>query len=292
MHHPENDRPEFFKYMTAATARIVLQQATLRWSTAAALNDPFDLNFDLDANIAEASRRSIALEKMWDDIYADTEPPPRPSRLGAMIRALRGKVPPMSRDEFAKQFGPALDEGAARFLAAWPTVSEALRNLVSATKILALTEVPDNRAMWAHYSGGYSGAVLCFVANPDGPWRLARPVTYVDHPPPFIDWSEFMSGRLSFDGPTIMTRMLFTKHREWASEREWRIASGVGRDPTAAFEDIAFRPEELGGLIVGPRITPEDRVSLIEAAAALNTQTKIFEAKKEPGAFGLTIQAL
>ena len=53
----------FYKYVTTATGRIILENGTLRWSAPAVLNDPFDMQFafqipqDLDAVKALATEK-------------------------------------------------------------------------------------------------------------------------------------------------------------------------------------------------------------------------------------------
>jgi hypothetical protein len=60
-----HERQSFFKYMSAATARIVLTNRTIRWSSPVLFNDPFDvpreMSFGLTpADIVAALGRRIA----------------------------------------------------------------------------------------------------------------------------------------------------------------------------------------------------------------------------------------
>lgn len=297
MLHPRNDRPHFFKYMSAGTARAVLQNVRLRWSTGAALNDPFDLNFDLSANLDHARNRPVALEKMWNSIHGVEPLRPTANRLGRMIHDVRERFPRLTREEFERQFGPSVDQGYQNFVAGWPAIRDQLRRSAAITKILSLTELPDHGAMWVHYADRFRGVVLRFGSTPgiDSPWPAARAVTYVEEAPAIIDsevWTDFMAGLVSLDAETIMSRMIFTKHSHWASEREWRIASGSGRDPDAAFEDVPFHPRELSALIVGPRTAELERDELAAAARRLNPHVEVLEAVQEAGAFGLSIRPL
>ena len=42
-----HDRKCFYKYMTGAAAKAVLENGTLRWALPKLFNDPFDVQFDL-----------------------------------------------------------------------------------------------------------------------------------------------------------------------------------------------------------------------------------------------------
>jgi hypothetical protein len=105
-----NDRLHFFKYMTAATARIVLTNRTLRWSTASVLNDPFDMQFDMSVAIDPDRLRSAALSKMWQ-LYASQQPTPAKNPAGGLMELLRRSSPKLTRDEFDREFGPAMADG-------------------------------------------------------------------------------------------------------------------------------------------------------------------------------------
>jgi hypothetical protein len=58
-----NDRLHFFKCASASTAKAILQNGTLRWSTRAALNVPFEFVFSLDIQGDKVAIRDEAVEK-------------------------------------------------------------------------------------------------------------------------------------------------------------------------------------------------------------------------------------
>jgi hypothetical protein len=53
-----NDRLHFFKYMNFETAKIVLENRTLRWTTPRTLNDLYDVQIDLRLGAASATLQS------------------------------------------------------------------------------------------------------------------------------------------------------------------------------------------------------------------------------------------
>jgi hypothetical protein len=88
------DAPEvLYKYMNAGTGRIVLSNGTLRWSTPATLNDPFDVQFDLGFVIDKAKAKSAALEKLWAAQYG-VEPAPVGNIVGELMRIQEGLFQP------------------------------------------------------------------------------------------------------------------------------------------------------------------------------------------------------
>lgn len=252
-----------FKYMTAETAKIVLERTTLRWSTPRTLNDPFDVQFDLHIDVDQDAVRRMALQKIWED-YSSADARRPGNLLGTMIQMLRVRAPNRDRAWLEESLDGAIDEGFARSLASLPQLHADTREELQHNKILCLTQAPENLLMWTHYAGHHAGAVLRFRDVPgfDSPWSEARQVNYVAEMPLLADeelLSDIMSGRATFDVATLLHRIIYTKSLPFAYEQEWRISSGHGRNPEAAFEDIPFGSEELDAVIMGARMSAGDR---------------------------------
>ena len=249
--------------MTSETAKIVLDRTTLRWSTPRTLNDPFDVQFDLHIDVDEAAVRQMALQKIWED-YSSADARQPGNLLGAMIQMMRVRVPNRDQAWLEENLEGAVDEGFARGLASLPRLHADVRAELQHNKILCLTQAPENLLMWTHYAGHHTGAVLRFRDVPgfDSPWSEARQVNYLAEMPMMADeelLSDIMSGRASFDVATLLQRIIYTKSLPFAYEQEWRISSGHGRNPQAAFEDIPFGSEELDAVILGARMSAGDR---------------------------------
>src|SRR5215469_12806052 len=101
--------PQFFKYLSATAAQAVLRNRTLRWSTPGTLNDPFDAQFDLRAEIDRLKVKAATLDRLWDAHYGEN-PAPAGNRLGEVIQAFRGVFPRLSREDFDREFGEAIDQ--------------------------------------------------------------------------------------------------------------------------------------------------------------------------------------
>lgn len=182
--HWSHDRGHFFKYLNASTGKIVLKNRTLRWSTPALLNDPFDMQFDLHVTLDRAAVKAAPLEKLWNSFYGDN--PPRPNnQLGEIISAFKGLFPILPREAFNMKFGGAIDEGFERAQTRLPQFHDGIRKLMAEGKILCLSEIQDNLLMWSHYAGQHTGLVLRMRCVPelDSAWGAAKPVEYLDQMP-------------------------------------------------------------------------------------------------------------
>ena len=60
---------KFFKYVTADTAKIVLESGARRWSSPLLFNDPFDVQFDLHVEYDAKKLVSLIREELWE-IYS------------------------------------------------------------------------------------------------------------------------------------------------------------------------------------------------------------------------------
>jgi len=265
-----NDRLHFFKYMTASTAKIVLENRTLRWSTASLLNDPFDMQFDMTIDIDRDKFQKAVMEKTWG-LYASDQPIPAANELGIMMELLRRSPEKLSKEEFYEEFGAATFEGYDRMLAAIPKTNEDARPHIETNKVLSLTTAPNNNLMWTHYADGHSGVVLRFRSIPelDSPYGMAKPMNYVDEVPHLFSEEELVdiaAGISNIDVRAILDKIIYTKSSDYSYEREWRISTGSGRtaDP---FEDIPFGLNELDGIVFGLNTSDVDRAE-IEALAA------------------------
>ncbi len=294
----ERKRPErFYKYMSRQTAKIVLANRTLRWSTPALLNDPFDVQFDLHLNNIDRQRiKALALPKVWDVLYGEGPYEPK-NRLGAMMAQLRGRMKPMSHQEFYKLHGPAIDEGIDNLLKYLPKHQEDIRRHMAKAKVICFSEVPDSILMWAYYAEQQKGAVLCFHANEeiDSPLLMAQPLNYSKDVPPLVTddfLADMSSGVAEMSAAAVLSQMTTTKAIEWAHEREWRITLGYGREPDAPFEDISFHSKELESVIFGC-LTPSDDIQELSAIVKEKyPHAKLQKAVKANGEFKLLIRDL
>jgi hypothetical protein len=102
--------------------------------------------------------------------------------------------------------------------------------------VLSLSEDPLSPLMLAHYADHHRGACIGFYRTPEnelGNDDITLPVLYSDIYPS-VRFSEI----LKRDG-SITRKLLFTKAKAWAYEREWRLFTDSGDDYKAIPGDIA-----------------------------------------------------
>jgi len=286
--------PIFYKYLSVSTAKSVLMNSTLRWTTPNLLNDPYDIQFDLDIKFDREKIKDKVLARLWDAFYGNAKIAPK-NQFGTIISLFRHRFPRLSRIEFDREFGDALEETFDRMPQLLPRFQSDVRAIMESTKILCLTTVPDSILMWTHYADSHKGIVLKFRDAPslDSPWKMARAVEYVTAMPKLYDESflvEFLSGQEELTPTLLLDKLQYTKSSEWSYEHEWRISAGDGRNKLAPYEDIPFHPLELEAIIFGCRIDAEDRKMFIDVAGKKFSHVEFLEAVKSPINFSLSLK--
>jgi hypothetical protein len=293
--HWNNDRRYFYKYMTPATAKVVLVNRTLRFSSPSLLNDPFDMGFDLQLHIDPKSLKPRVLEAMWEAHYAENPPLPA-NAYGRLVALVRPQFPRLDRQEFEGEFGDAVDESIVRMHSLEDFHGE-IRKHMGATKVLCLTEAPDNLLMWAHYAAWNTGVVLRLRSLPekDSMFGAAKPVRYTSEMPTLLNEDQIvalLSGSGSLMDGDLLEKLIYTKSAEWTYEREWRISLGLGYSPGSEFEDLRFGGDELDAVIFGTRTTEADQREISALARAQNPGVAFLRAQPARDAFALQLVEL
>jgi hypothetical protein len=295
----ERSLPEhFFKYTTRSTAEIVLKTSALRWSTSALLNDPYDLQFDMHLEIDEEKLKRMALDKLYDAWYGAGPYVPAPRNIsGLLISACRSTFPKMSREQFDLEFGDSILEGLKNVRDNLPEKHAAFRQYAATAKVLCQSEVGDSLPMWTYYAEHHKGVVLRFkpTIELDSIWLMAKPIHYADNMPRLFD-EEFLSnlsaGTQDIEPKDLVDRTMFTKARDWAHEREWRVYMGAGRDPAAQFEDLRFHPKELDAVILGCAMPEPDRIKLSKLCRSSHPHAQVLQARKDDHQFKLVFEVV
>jgi len=276
-----------FKYTSFATAKTVLQSCKLRWSRPTLFNDLFDSQFDLRTIGNEEALQPRILERLWEFAnHPERFQPANP--LGHLHRWGAPAFVAMGKQAYFEAMADAVLEGIKRGKENLHRFFEEIREHVARTKILCLSEDSLSPSLWGHYGDSGKGVALEFCSIPllDSPYAVAKRVHYVDEPPLLYD-EEFlvdqMSGLKSYDGASILEKMVFVKHSGWSNEKEWRIASGDGRNPDDSFEDIAFHQMELRSILAGPKVSSDQIDELRQLLNGRYLLTRIYQVEPAAG---------
>lgn len=190
-----------------------------------------------------------------------------------------------------KKFAPELNRSQRRTKAAADTrrispktvvegITAGLQEAVDRVGVLCLAESKDNIVMWSHYASGHSGICLGFSVLADAPFfARAQPVDYLDAYPTVDPVRDSPQKQVD--------EFLLSKARPWKYEEEWRII-----DHDLGFGEKAFRPDALAEVVLGARISENDRDFVLKIVRNRGVECKIFQAEVGTGTYGLRFHAV
>jgi len=265
----KHERSSFFKYMTADTTAAVLKNRTLRWSSPVLFNDPFDVPRELIVNL---DYRDIFRASANCFSHLIENPPGETSRLSPKIRLIietvKQGISPDTKRELLESLAKSepLQSGSGQAVQELQRMWSAL---IPDLRILCLTECPTHAAMWCHYAGNYSGAVLEFhcLDEIDSALLAAERVTYPKEKPAIYTaegWAELMVLDQRAATEKLLHIATYTKVPDWSYEDEWRIVSYKRPTDSGNFTDYPFHPRELAALYIGPLTSEADQNALID----------------------------
>lgn len=254
MAHPE----VFYKYMSARTARLVLENSSLRWSSPLSFNDlsEFQRMPRFKPTIAEGLTTfpHLLLDVVAGTVEIDEKSlAPQTQLLLSILRRI-----PTSRstvEEMTAALSPEIADADNK-------TEQALRQFtvglnLEAIRILCVTVAPDNEAMWANYAENHSGCVLGFrhIRTHDTPLLAARKVDYSEDAPVVGSGLDLLLyGNTEALSSKTVQAICFTKKAPWAYEQEWRAMTYRVTPKNSTFSDFQFFADELESITFGPRI--------------------------------------
>ena len=266
----ESERPnKFYKYVSVSTVKSVLSNSTLRWSSPLAFNDVFDVPTELASfPVSEVTTASIPFAVRFFETlgFADFN---QEQREAAIALCEREQL--------------LLDEELPRAEECLENLRQKWRETVPTMRILCLCERPDVPAMWGLYADSNKGVALRFDSLPayDPPWLLAKPVNYSDTLPRFLRSDAIMEAGLA--GPqALFDDLCYSKGTDWSHEREWRVLCFASVGEHGLTSDWRFSPQTLTEIILGPRISVQDRQDISALLSADFSHVRLSQATPTP----------
>lgn len=120
-------------------------------------------------------------------------------------------------------------------------------NMLSKVGVYSLTEENLNVLMWSHYAAGHTGICIEFDSSKGSRlFSKIEKVKYTDVDP--LLKREY--GKIEID---LLKEVCNYKYHDWNYENEWRIITD------GAQKYLHFEKEEIAGVVMGHRISPEDK---------------------------------
>lgn len=276
-----------YKYMTASTAKIVLDSGRLRWSSPSLFNDLHEFQI--------MPVFSPSLEQDWesylltivDIAYSDNSPDIKalsPHTLVLISLLKQHKSTVKSKQELFKSIHMSCPTGHSAMGDLLRSFTESIKNEYA--RVFCLTSSPTNDVMWAHYADNHTGCVLGFRHLEDlgTPFSEAKPVKYSEGSPVIGTGKGFLLyGDTQELRQKTIEAIFYTKQINWAYENEWRVITWRHNETDKSFGDYKFYREELESITFGPRVSRNDKDSISNILQAKYCSAKIYEIANKNG---------
>ena len=221
----QHDRKSFFKYVSPGTAKAILENSTLRWSSPILFNDPFDVPREMSFGITPENIMHALSLRMTELIES---PPNDTSNLNPGVRLIMETVKKGIPEELKNELIEGIKDVANEHQPRRDSLDELRamwRAFIPDFRILCLVESPTHAAMWSHYAEQYRGAVLEFrcVDELDSAWLTAKPVRYPKSKPDVYTasgWANILTMPNEKAIRNIIDIATYTKSQDWRYDKE------------------------------------------------------------------------
>lgn len=157
------------------------------------------------------------------------------------------------------------------------TMQQAYTDLINEVGVFSLSTKNDHILMWSHYADSHKGVCLRFRVSVTEPYfARALPVQYTETRPVF--------DRVRHSTGELVDKALLTKADYWSYEAEYRL---IDHENGSGLQN--FPPMLLDGIILGARISQQDKVDVCAWAAARKIETEILCSEFDSENFRLNI---
>jgi len=149
------------------------------------------------------------------------------------------------------------------------------RKSIEGLGVFCMTKKRDDILMWSHYSDAHTGFCLEFDATTKF-FARALNVIYEEHRQCINAFDSYT--------PQQLADKLLTKAKDWKYEKEWRIVDHINGQGTQKFPE-----EALTGVIMGCRISKDNKEKIINWCGDRKQRPNLYEAREKEKEFGLDI---
>ena len=252
--------PSLYKYrslrgLSRLHAERLLVHNEIYFASPASFNDPFDCQVRISMGGSDDSHRE---------------------NLRGLFDRFKPELPP---EQVEQQVDAIIKQGVHRKPEVLERVTKDLQKEVNGLGVFCMTAKPNDILMWSHYADGHAGFCVKFRHHNEPFLGRSQPVVYREQYPRAVYLED--SSYEQFE------KVVLTKAEFWGYEQEWRvleIKSGPGV--------YSLPPELLCGVILGYRMSPEDRRQVREWVEGRDPASVVYEARLKKDKFGLDIVAI
>jgi len=187
-----------------------------------------------------------------------------------LLQALERRIPDLTKEQRLAEVDRIIEEG--RYKQIPDNISYSFLDKIG---VFCMSEKKDHILMWSHYSASHTGFCLEFNATTEFFGRSQKIIYKLNYP----KVNYFKSTQLEQIETCLLTKAIF-----WKYEQEWRV---IDHDKGPGIK--YFPGELLTGVVMGCRITEENRKKVFKWCNGREYRPKLYEARVKKRKFGLDI---
>lgn len=277
-----------YKYTTASTAFLVLENSKLRWSSPLLFNDiaEFQRMPRFHPRVADSYKLLTAsiVSAVFDGVELDEVRLTHQAALLLNLVKLMASEGNITREDILKGLTGEVSDADDK-------IEVSLRDYVdklglSTARVLCVTSENDNNAMWGNYAENHAGCVFGFrhIAKYDTPLQEATRVSYSAERPIVGSGLDFLLyGNTPELRKSTLHAIFYTKDQSWAYEREWRVITWRPNEAEKQVSDFLFFSEELESVTLGARATVKTELRVRELLAGKYPDASLYRMELKGG---------
>lgn len=281
----------FFKYCSAQTAKIVLNNGTFRWSSPNRLNDPYELRVRPLFRDKHKRIMSEYVDLILTHVFVGSciGPNATPKTRLLIDLCTRLKAAGATKDELHREITTDYPmPNASSTKSHWDEWVAGLNPLT--VRIFCVSESGSILTMWSHYADSHRGC--CFelrhVREADTPLIAATKVKYSREIPDIpLAVNDLVYGPSRETKKQALDCLLYTKGTDWEYEKEWRCIT-YREEGDKDYSDFQFCADEIKTIVIGNKMDSESEREIREIALRKYPNARVVRAELESDKFAVT----
>ncbi len=274
------------KFCDIETGLKILNSQSLRWSSPALFNDPFEPDHHTNPGINKELLLKALIKEAISMLFGPNDPTGKSNRLIAAIARWRDEERFGSEEEAGQVLQQLLAQIAEQQQTTITAYIQQWQQYASQLRICCFSDKPTNMSAWQRYGDNHNGIALKFSCGEDTALPSPQRITYSNTPPQVTSLKQQVNiiyGKEVAPTSDEFTNKLLSKNKANNVEREWRCFSQDSdlnsESPEFWYSNKKFSTPELKAVYLGLGTSLEEKKQIIKLIAEKYKNTRVFNAE-------------
>lgn len=294
-----HDKSHFFKFASIDSAIKIINSKSFIWSSPIKFNDPFDtqtgFTLDYDEVVFARMLSDSILRIIYSEIPIEVDTTSLFTKLLVLTREIRHKLP---KEEVVKQTYSDALKSAKNLTKGIDELNKRVSEHLLHSRVFCVSESVNNVVMWSHYSEHHQGVAfqLACVDELDNSLLGAKKIDYTDRFsvfPSAEQYANHLTGEKTIDMVSLIQKIAYTKHIDWAYEKEWRVYVSMLNEPAGTGKSLYVEnPQIFKAMYLGCNIEQKNAAAIISIARKELPNMKIYQASRSKSRYELEFEII